>query len=84
MALDLEDGTVRGARIALGGVATVPWRAREAEGLLAGKRLDASTAASAARAAFAGAVARQHNAYKIALGQKTVARALLQAARLEG
>ncbi len=36
------------------------------------------------RIAFAGAKPRQHNAYKVALGQKTVVRALLQAATLEG
>ncbi len=84
VALDMEGGTVRQARIALGGVASVPWRARDAEALLVGKPLDAVAAASAARAAFAGAVPRRHNAFKIALGQQTVARALLQAAALEG
>jgi xanthine dehydrogenase YagS FAD-binding subunit len=39
VALDLDVDMVRGARIALGGVATVPWRAREAEAALKGKRL---------------------------------------------
>ena len=41
VALDLADGTVNEARIALGGVATKPWRAREAEAALVGKRIDA-------------------------------------------
>ena len=84
VALDLEGGVVREARIALGGVATTPWRAREAEASLRGKVLDEAAAAEAARIAFAGARTREHNAYKVALGQKTVVRALLQAATLEG
>ncbi len=83
VALDMDGGIVRQVRIALGGVATTPWRAREAEAALAGKRLDEAAATAAARLAFAGAVGRQHNSYKIALGQKTVVRALLQAATLE-
>ena len=84
VALDLDGGKVRQARIALGGVATTPWRAREAEASLVGKTLDEAAATEAARIAFAGAQPRRHNAYKVALGQKTVVRALLQAATLEG
>ena len=84
VALDLQNGVVRQARIALGGVATTPWRAREAEAALAGKPITEASAAEAARIAFAGSKPREHNAYKVALGQKTVVRALLQAADLEG
>lgn len=84
VALDMEGGLVRQARIALGGVATTPWRAHEAEAALVGKPLTEASAAEAARIAFAGSQPRQHNAYKVALGQKTVVRALLQAAELEG
>ncbi len=84
VALDMEGGVVKQARIALGGVATTPWRAREAEAALAGKPVNEATAADAARIAFAGSKAREHNAYKVALGQRTVVRALLQAADLEG
>ena len=83
VALDMDGKTVRQARIALGGVPSVPWRAREAEASLAGKVLDATSAEAAARVAFAGAVPHEHNAYKVALGRKTVTRALLQAASLE-
>jgi xanthine dehydrogenase YagS FAD-binding subunit len=83
VALDLADGTVREARIALGGVATVPWRAAEAERLLAGKRLDDETVAAAGQTAFAGAQALQHNAFKVELGRRTLARALRQAAAME-
>ncbi len=84
VALDLAGGTVRQARVALGGVATVPWRAREAEALLKGKPLDEAAAIAAAAAAFSGARAREHNGFKIALGQRTLVRALLQAATMEG
>lgn len=83
VALDLEGGTVRTARIALGGVAYRPWRAREAEQALAGKPLTEESAAAAARAAFAGAQPREDNRYKVELGRRTVVRALLHAASLE-
>lgn len=83
IALDLQDGKVRDARVALGGVATVPWRAREAEALLKGQKFDDSLAARVADAAFAGARGRTHNGFKIALGKRVVARALNQAASLE-
>ena len=83
IALDVQDGTVRDARVALGGVATVPWRAREAEALLKGQKFDDALAQRAAEAAFAGADRTRHNAFKIALGKRVVARALHQAATME-
>lgn len=83
VALDMDGDTVRNARIGLGGVAYRPWRAREAEAMLTGKRLDAASANAAARAAFAGAKPREHNRYKIDLGQRTLARALMQVSRME-
>jgi len=55
VALDLAEGVVNEARIALGGVAGKPWRAREAEAVLAGTMLDETSARRAAQAAFAGA-----------------------------
>lgn len=82
VALDLRDDTVQVARIALGGVATVPWRAREAESVLAGKRLDEATARAAADAAFAAARPCRDNAFKVELGRRTLVRALLEAAAL--
>jgi xanthine dehydrogenase YagS FAD-binding subunit len=81
--LDLDGGNVREARIALGGVATRPWRAREAEAVLTGKPLTPDTARTAAQAAFAGAVTRGQNDYKPELGRRTLVRALLQAAAME-
>jgi xanthine dehydrogenase YagS FAD-binding subunit len=83
IALDVQDGVVRDARVALGGVATMPWRAREAEALLKGQRFDDALAGRAADAAFAGAVARTHNEFKIALGKRVVAHALHQAVTME-
>ena len=83
IALDVQDGTVRDARVALGGVATTPWRASEAEAQLKGQKFDDGLAQRAAEAAFAGAKARQHNEFKIALGQRVVAHALRQAAAME-
>jgi xanthine dehydrogenase YagS FAD-binding subunit len=83
VALHLEGEAVREARIALGGVATVPWRAREAEGRLVGRVLDEPAASEAADAAFAAAEVREHNAYKVPLGKATLVRALLQAKAME-
>jgi xanthine dehydrogenase YagS FAD-binding subunit len=83
VALDIRDGTVRDARVALGGVATVPWRAREAEALLQGERLDDGLAQRVAEAALAGAAARKHNGFKIDLGRRVVAHALRRAAMME-
>ncbi len=83
VALDVQDGIVQDARVALGGVATAPWRAREAEALLKGLRFDDGLAGRVAEAAFAGAKAREHNAFKIDLGKRVVARALHKAATME-
>jgi xanthine dehydrogenase YagS FAD-binding subunit len=82
VAMDLVDGLVRTSRIALGGVATVPWRAERAEDMLRGKPIDERTARSAAETAFAAARPRQHNAFKVELGKRTLMRALQGAAAL--
>ena len=54
-ALRVENDRIVDARVALGGVAPKPWRAREAEAILAGARADASLFRRAAEAALAGA-----------------------------
>src|ERR1700712_5438496 len=83
VALDLDaDGSVREARVGLGGVAYKPWRAREAEAFLRGKRIDDASAREAGRLAFAAAMPRRGNAFKTDLGPRTLARALVQASRL--
>ena len=76
VALEMEGDTVRQARIALGGVATRPWRAMEAERALAGRPLTAEAALAAGRAAMNGARAGRHNGFKIDLAARTVAAAL--------
>ena len=83
VALEMEGDRVKQSRIALGGVATVPWRATAAEEQLSGKELNEDTAAAAAEAAFKDAVVHEHNAYKVALGKATLVRALLQAQSME-
>ncbi|MFC3126030.1 FAD binding domain-containing protein [Pseudoroseomonas globiformis] len=84
VALDLDGGVVRQARIALGGVATRPWRVPEAEAALIGRRMDAALAAEAGRLAFTGAQPGRHNGFKMELGARTVADALLIAASRSG
>jgi len=81
VALDVHDGTIREARVALGGVAHKPWRARETERLLTGARLDADVFARAAKVCVAGAQPRRENAFKIELAPRTVERALQLASR---
>lgn len=83
VALEMESGTVRQARIALGGVATTPWRAREAEAALAGQVLDEASAERAAAAAFRDAKTHGENDHKPELGRRTLVRALLEAQRME-
>ena len=83
VALDLDGDNVRQVRIGIGGSVAVPWRSREAEALLTGKPLTEANATAAARAAFSGAKPRQHNAFRIPLGQQTLVRALLQAKTME-
>jgi xanthine dehydrogenase YagS FAD-binding subunit len=83
VALDMDGPEVREARVALGGVATVPWRSPEAEAALNGQRLDEARARAAAEAAFAAARPLRDNAFKITLGKRTLERALLRAAGME-
>jgi xanthine dehydrogenase YagS FAD-binding subunit len=83
VALHLEGDIVQEARIALGGVATIPWRAHEAEAVLGGRKLNEALALKAATVAFAGALPRRHNAFKIPIGQQTLVRALLEAQRMQ-
>jgi xanthine dehydrogenase YagS FAD-binding subunit len=83
VALDLDNGKIRQVHIALGGVATRPWRATEAEAALVGNAIDDSTLEAAAEAAFEQALPREHNKFKIELGRRTLVRALHQAAAME-
>ncbi|WP_420997285.1 FAD binding domain-containing protein [Cupriavidus sp. 30B13] len=72
-----RDGNdIRDIRIALGGVSTKPWRARDAEAMLRGKPLSAALIRDAAAASMAGAQSYGQNGFKILLGQQAVARNL--------
>ena len=75
-ALDVENGTVKAARLALGGVGTKPWRAREAEAALAGQPADEASYRAAAEVALRDARPLQHNGFKIELAKSAIARAL--------
>jgi xanthine dehydrogenase YagS FAD-binding subunit len=83
VALDLEGGAgsrIRAARVALGGVATKPWRSPEAEAALTGAKAEEATYRAAAEAALQGARPRKDNGFKIELAKRTLARALATAA----
>lgn len=71
-ALRVRDGRVDAVRLALGGVAAKPWRAREAERLLLGMPATEESFASAAAAELAPATAQPHNAFKIDLARRTI------------
>jgi xanthine dehydrogenase YagS FAD-binding subunit len=83
VSIDLDGENVKDARIALGGVAYKPWRAKQAESLLKGKALDENSAKQAADAAFEDAKGFKHNTFKIETGKQTLIRALLEAKALE-
>lgn len=83
VALEVDGGVVREARVGLGGVAAKPWRSREAEAELRGKPLTEATATAAAQAAFAHAVVRGDLSFKPELGRRTLVRALLAAQAME-
>jgi xanthine dehydrogenase YagS FAD-binding subunit len=86
VALDLgarparEPGVIHAARVALGGVATKPWRARAVEEALVGKRPSRALFESAAARAVTDARATAGNAFKVVLVQRTIVRALERAA----
>ena len=73
--LDLDGDTIRAARLGLGGIATKPWRAIEAEQSVTGRRPSDDTFRDAAEIALADAVAREHNHFKIELAKRTIVRA---------
>ena len=78
-AVAVEDGVVTAARLALGGVGTVPWRARLAEQRLVGAPATAERFAGAVAAELAPARPRPDNAFKVALAQRAIVRGLTRA-----
>lgn len=79
-ALDIREGQIASARLALGGVAHKPWRREEAEALLVGGQADEAVFAAAATTLLAGAEGHEHNGFKIDLARRAILRALRQAA----
>ena len=77
-AMETRDGTVTDVRLALGGVAAKPWRAREAERLLLGAPATEESFRRAAEAELAPAVAQPENAFKIELARRTIVATLRQ------
>ena len=77
-ALDVRDGVITEARLALGGVGTKPWRARRAEAQLIGAPAEEATFRAAAGAELDDAVVREHNAFKVPLAQRAAVRGLTQ------
>ena len=75
-ALLIEDGTIVEARLALGGVGTVPWRAREAEEILRGGSAADQTFRTAAQAALRDPFTVSGTAFKVDLAQRTIIRIL--------
>ena len=81
-ALEVRAGTIRQARVVLGGVAHKPWRSRQAETTLTGRPASAASFERAAAAALADARPLAHNAYKVELGKRAIVRALMRASKL--
>lgn len=78
-AVRVEDGTIAEVRLALGGVATKPWRALRAETLLSGAPATAHSFRTAADEELADAVTHGRNAFKVELARRAMVRALSQA-----
>lgn len=74
--LHMQNGVVSEARIALGGVAHKPWRARASEAMLVGKTLSADNVDAAAALAVRDAKGYSGNGFKILLAQRAIARAI--------
>jgi xanthine dehydrogenase YagS FAD-binding subunit len=77
-ALHVEDGVVRDVRLALGGVAHKPWRARAAEEALRGRPATEDSFAAAAEAELARATPLRDNGFKVPLARNLVVRTLLE------
>jgi xanthine dehydrogenase YagS FAD-binding subunit len=79
-ALELDGTTIRSARLALGGVAHMPWRSERAEEAMRGKPAGEDTYRQAADQILAGAKTYEHNAFKVEMARETIVRAFTVAA----
>jgi xanthine dehydrogenase YagS FAD-binding subunit len=75
-ALEVVDGTIQQARLAMGGVGTRPWRANDAEAALVGQPANRETYHAAAEVALRNAQPLRYNAFKIELAKRTIVRVL--------
>ncbi len=74
--LSFEGERITDARLVLGSVAAIPWRAKDSEKILVGQKFSEELAERAAEAAVAGAQPLRDNAYKVPLARGLVKRAL--------
>jgi len=79
VALEVSDGVIKSASIAMGGVAHKPWRLTVVEKFLIGKTISQQVFTEAAEIAMEGAKTYTHNAYKIALSKAAIVEALTKA-----
>jgi xanthine dehydrogenase YagS FAD-binding subunit len=84
VAVQLVGGTIRDVRVAVGGVATVPWRLTAVEDELRDKSLQRDVVEAAARLAPEGARPLTENQFKVTLMQRTIVRALMSLAGTNG
>jgi xanthine dehydrogenase YagS FAD-binding subunit len=82
VALDIGAGTIRSARVAVGGVGTVPWRLPAVEGALRGRPPNADVFRGAAALAADGAKPLRENGFKVELLKRTVERQLATVAAM--
>jgi xanthine dehydrogenase YagS FAD-binding subunit len=82
VALTMNGGVVRAARVVMGAVAPIPWRSEAAEKVLTGNSITEELAAKAADAAVADARPMSGNAYKVPVARTAVRRAILKAGGL--
>lgn len=83
-AVSVVDGTIADVRVALGGVATKPWRARRVEDFLVGAAIGRDGFRHAARAELVEARPTPMNAFKVELAQRAIVRALETLTGLDG
>ena len=83
VALQVEDGIVRNAKVVLGQVAPTPWISNEAAAAIIGRSVTVETAEAAGDAAIASATPLSNNEYKVQLAKVAIKRAILKAAGLE-
>ena len=81
LALHFNNDRVMKARVVLSGAAPIPWRSKEVEEVIKGKRLDADTIAQASKAAVKNAQPLEHNVYKMSLFRGLIEEELLTIAK---